>query len=362
PPVEQAKLLFPVTQAEESAIAALAKWQHRIGPNPPVSGGFNEKTDRTAGYFTWTPGEAKSWHDVILQGPLINVATPYHKQPPEGGSKSMRDYEAWDHRSLAVDAVPRTNYRRSATCSASNYYAALSRRSWTDWHLFTELQNDERVTAVLHELTDDEDERQATLQSWATRPYSRFFRLAWRRQIASNTERSLFAALIPPGPAHIHMMHSAALASSRETALTAGFWASLPLDYFLRATGRSDLQVGEAQVMPAPTADHPLEGALLLRTLRLNCQTNAYAPLWEELYDRAWQQDTWAATGTWPDSTPPLTAGVGRSWTRDTPLRTEFTRRAALVEIDALVAVWLGISADELVAMYDARFPVLQQY
>ncbi|MEU6541667.1 hypothetical protein [Streptomyces sp. NPDC047000] len=51
-----------------------------------------------------------------------------------------------------------------------------------------------------------------------------------------------------------------------------------------------------------------------------------------------------------------------RTWTRDTPLRTEFSRRAALVEIDALVAVWLGISAHELVALYDARFPVLQQY
>lgn len=32
------------------------------------------------------------------------------------------------------------------------------------------------------------------------------------------------------------------------------------------------------------------------------------------------------------------------------------------MEIDALVAVWLGISKDELVAMYNARFPVLKQY
>ncbi|WP_340380333.1 DNA methyltransferase [Streptomyces sp. SS7] len=361
PPAEQAKLLYPVTRAEESAIRALAKWPHRLGAlRPRISGGFNEKTDRTKGYFTWTPSEVDSWRDVILQGPLIHVATPLHKQPPEGGSKSMRDYEAWDHGNLAVDAVPRTNYRRAVPIST--YYAALSRRTWTDLELLNELQNDEQVADVLREVTDDEDEQQATLSSWASRPYSRFFRLAWRRQIASNTERSLFAALIPPGPAHVHMMHSAVLDSGRETALTAGFWASLPLDYFLRATGRSDLQKGEAEVMPAPTEDHPLEGALLLRTLRLNCQTNAYAPLWKELYDPAWQQDTWAASETWPESTPPLAEGVGRTWTRDTPLRTEFARRAALVEIDALVAVWLGISADELVAMYDARFPVLQQY
>ncbi|MEU2897010.1 Eco57I restriction-modification methylase domain-containing protein [Streptomyces sp. NPDC001273] len=361
PPVEQAKLLYPVTRAEEAAIRALAKWPHRLAAlGPRISRGFDEKNDRTAGYFTWAPGPVESWQDVILQGPLIHIATPYHKQPPEGGSKSMRDYEAWDHRSLAVDAVPRSNYRRAS--SVTDYYAGLARRTWTDWALFHTLRNDQRVTNALMELTDDEGEQEEVLRDWSARPYSRYFRLAWRRQIASNTERSLFAALIPPGPAHVHMMHSAVLPTARGTTLTAGFWASLPLDYFLRATGRSDLQKGEAEVMPAPTADHPLEQALLLRTLRLNCQTSAYARLWEELYDPIWQQETWAANKAWPEDTPPLAEGVDRTWTRDTPLRMEFTRRAALIEIDALVAVWLGISAKELVAMYDARFPVLQQY
>lgn len=359
PPIEQTRLLYPVTRAEESAIAALAKWPHRLaGLDPRISSGFHEKNDRTAGYFSWNPGSVNGWQDVIIQNSFIGLATPFHKQPPEGGSKSMHDFEAWDQRNLAVDAVPRTNYRRSTSVRA--YYEALAKRTWTDSELLDELRDDAEVADILRELT--EDEKQAVLRSWASRPYSRFFRLAWRRQIASNTERSLFAALIPPGPAHVHMLHSAVLDTSRETALTAGFWASLPLDYFLRATGRSDLQKGEAEVMPAPTEDHPLEGALLLRTLRLNCQTNAYAPLWEELYDPDWQQDTWAASGTWPEATPPLAECVGPTWTRDTPLRTEFARRAALVEIDALVAVWLGISADELVAMYEARFPVLQQY
>ncbi|MPY59579.1 Eco57I restriction-modification methylase domain-containing protein [Streptomyces spongiae] len=362
PPVHETKLLYPVTQAEEAAIAVLAKWPHRLGSmTPRISGGFNEKTDRTAGYFTWDSGPADAWSDVILQGPFIGIATAFAKRPIEGARTSLQ-VEPWDHLNLAVDAVPRTNYRRSASCSPTDYYAGLARRTWTDAELLDDLRSDERVTDVLQELTDDEDERRALLWSWASRPYSRFYRLAWRRQIASNTERSLFAALIPPGPAHVHMMHSAVLDTSRETALTAGFWASLPLDYFLRATGRSDLQKGEAAVMPAPTAAHPLEGALLLRTLRLNCQTNDYARLWEELYDSGWEQDSWAASACWPEATPPLAEGVTRTWTRDTPLRPEFARRAALVEIDALVAVWLGISADELVAMYDARFPVLQQY
>ena len=41
----------------------------------------------------------------------------------------------------------------------------------------------------------------------------------------------------------------------------------------------------------------------------------------------------------------------------ETPLRTERARRSALVEIDALVAVWLGMGAETLVAAYRGRFP-----
>ncbi len=48
---------------------------------------------------------------------------------------------------------------------------------------------------------------------------------------------------------------------------------------------------------------------------------------------------------------------VNRAWTRQTPLRTERVRRSALVELDALVAVWLGIAIEDLLSMYNSRFP-----
>ena len=143
-----------------------------------------------------------------------------------------------------------------------------------------------------------------------------------------------------------------------QTALVAGFWASLPLDYFLRITGRGHLHTTDAGAMPAPDGEHPLASALVLRTLRLNCLTTAYAGLWAELYEPEWQQERWACE--WKDL--PGLHEVTSEWRADTPLRSERARRSALVEIDALVAVWLGVRADALIAAYKGRFPVLQKY
>ncbi|AIA05697.1 Eco57I restriction-modification methylase domain-containing protein [Streptomyces noursei] len=369
-PFEEAKLLFPVTVSEEAAISALARWPHRLGAlRPRISPGFHEKNDRTAGYFTWDSGPAEAWEDVILQGPFFGIATPFAKRPVEGARTSLQ-MEPWDVAGLAEGEVPRTNYRRAT--SKSRFVKAHDR--WVDHERLAQLLDspaavhaaEAEVLAGQPDLAEDSEAcAQAVrvlLELASERPYSEFHRVAWRRQIPSNTERSLFASLIPDGPVHVDLVNSASLHDDFKTVLLSGFMASLPLDYYLRATGRNDLRVGEAKTLPAPTLGHPLAHALLVRTLRLNAQTNAYAELWSKLYKASWAKDFWAAKVEWPSDLPDLSVGVGPKWTRDTPLRSEFDRRAALVEIDALVAVWLGISADELVAMYRARFPVLQQY
>ncbi|MEV7995035.1 hypothetical protein AB0O67_24965 [Streptomyces sp. NPDC086077] len=57
-----------------------------------------------------------------------------------------------------------------------------------------------------------------------------------------------------------------------------------------------------------------------------------------------------------------MTANLKPTWDYTTPLRTEHERRAALVEIDALVAVWLGITADQLVTIFNSRYPQLYDF
>jgi hypothetical protein len=200
---------------------------------------------------------------------------------------------------------------------------------------------------------------------WDDKPTNSFFRLAWRNMVDSSTERTLHAALIPPGAAHVHTVHSLRL-DAVEISVAAGVWSSLPLDFFVKVTGVSKVQAETAARVPHPR-DHPLVPALTLRALRLNCLTADYEPLWQEVFGahgHVWAHDSWTFDpfddpAIW---TPAPLNAVTCEWTMATPLRRDWERRQALVEIDAIVAVMLGITADELCAIYRTQFGVLRKY
>lgn len=316
----QAPLLYPVLRAEQGAIEALASYHHRLSADRPrITSGYHEASGKTAGYIRWGNQPVTSLAELVLQGPHFNNSTPFAKEP-KTPCRNNRDWNPITPSGLDIDFAPKSNYVRA--CDTDRYL-------------------------------DVQD-------SWDGRPYTEYFRLTWRAMISPNNERSLISALLPPGPAHVHTVHSMALSDNRMTTLNAGFWATLPLDYLLRVTGRSHLQVTEALKMPAASSKHPLAEPLLLRTLRLNCLSQAYAPLWRELFHATWPgYEDWAHR--WP-GLPQLTEHLTDEWKYNTPLRTECERRAALVELDALVSVWLGITADQLAALSKSRYPILTEY
>ncbi|GHD60543.1 class I SAM-dependent DNA methyltransferase [Streptomyces goshikiensis] len=317
----QTPLLYPVLISEQGAIEALASHRNSLDHYCPlITTGYDEASSKKDGLISWGNHAVSELTDVILQGPHFSCANPFSKQPLIP-CRNQRHWESLSPMELSESHVPVTNYVRR-----------------TDPGTYLTAQD-----------------------SWLGSPSTSFFRLVWRRMIPFNTSRSLQAALMPPGPAHVHTVQSMAFASSRLTALNAGFWAALPLDYLLRITARPDLQTSEARKMPAPDPEHPLASALLLRTLRLNALTVHYSPLWTELFDPQWAgYEDWA-NPHWPNLQP-LTANLTPTWEPTTSLRTEHERRAALVELDALVAVWLGITSDQLVAIFRSRFPQLYDY
>nr|WP_279164030.1 restriction endonuclease subunit M [Rhodococcus erythropolis] len=332
-PAAHARLLRPLTQKDVDVLSAIARQSDRIG-----TWGyrwmlcFDEGKGKREGNIEWRTQRPLEWREAIYQGPHVTVANPYAKQPNEG-CKNNVDYTAWDLEDLPDSIIPRTNYQR------------LSAREVYD----------------------------SSIPRWNGSSAADCWRVGWRKMTHPGLERSLHAAILRPGIAHVDGIFSLAVDQVRGsldrsvpgakksdllcTALLAGLMASLPFDYLVKVSGRVNLQAEFVDRLPAPI-DHLAWPLLLHRTLRLNCLTRDYGELWSSLYEPSFSVDFWTAQFSLLSDL----AVAEEEWTSMTPLRSDFERRGALVEIDALVALMLGLSADQLAAMFRAQFPVLRKY
>lgn len=314
------RTVYTVNRDVASVLETLAAGPRLAEVGLQFSAGWHEKNDRTQGYFVQRWGDA-DWSDAILQGPHLHVNTPLYKSP-NATMKHNLDWADTDLEALPSNALPNTSYKPAGD-------PAKYERDYTHW----------------------------TLANGDSKPARDFYRLAWRRMAANTGERTLISALIPPGTAHVNPVYSVGGIESRTLVTVAAATSSLLLDFAIRSVPKSDIHFPTLQRLPRLPQDHPLIPGVLLRTLRLNCVTDAYADLWAELWDPAFTQESWTRDGLFCDL-----GEVGPQWTAATPLRRAADRRQAQVEIDTAVAIMLGVSADELCTVYRTQFAVLYGY
>ena len=253
--------------------------------------------------------------ELVLSGPHFYVATPLYKNPNEG-CKTHLDYSTIDLTQIPEDYLPRTNYLPA--CSSGEYQSHVPR--------------------------------------WNGRPVTEFIRHVNRKMIATTGERTLITCIMPPGPAHILAVASLVFSEEKDTLIMAGLTASLPVDFLIRSTGKSDLLPNGLSIIPFPTNRNIVE-MVLPRVLELNCLTSHYRTVWHDNWVDVYGQDAC----TKADCRIPSRTKKSRAWSQKNAARSFFHRRQLLVELDALVAVALGITEDELVTLYTTLFPVLRQ-
>jgi len=254
--------------------------------------------------------------ELIFSGPHFYVGTPFNKSP-NPGCKHNNDYSPIDLTQISELFLPPTTF--VPACSLAEY--------------------EDRVPK-LRDL-----------------PATRFYRHIHRKMIAPTGERTLVSALIPPGPAHVLSAVSTILATEGQTVQLAALTASIPVDFFVKTTGRGDWTAGQMQLLPLPTGK--VVPCQIFRALQLNCLTVHYADLWNRNLPK--KKDFLPSA----KAADPRCAGwekAPRTWIWGAPLRTPYARRQALVELDALAALSLHMTLDELQLIYRVQFPILQQY
>lgn len=265
-------------------------------------------------------------YEMIFKGPQLFVSNPLYKQPRAICSEKG-DYDIIDIVGLDEDYSPYTVFLPSIPLP--KFFKQL--------HGFQ---------------IGVDDDNMPIYDNWFD-----YYKLGFRKMLNLVGERTLIGAIIPPKSSHINGIISIVFRNLDLLTELAGLTSSLVLDFFLKTINSGNLTNSRMDYFPLGI-DKKYKSELYCRTLRLNCLTNYYRELWSHVFDNNFKMCEWSIR----DERLSPFYSLYSEWTNDSPLRNAYERRQALVEIDVISAMALGLTFEQLQMIYEIQFGVLQQY
>lgn len=291
------------------------------------SGMWHETNSRKDGTIKDDIHFPTSTKALIYSSPFIGVTNPL-LQVARQKCQTNRDYDPIDLTDIPADYMPRVKY--SQACTDAEYEARVQK------------------------MADPNQE------DGAAGRFDAVYRLCNREYVGLSSERTLQASCVHPGVAWVNTIAGYGVHPERYAllALMSGLEAALPYDFFVRSAGKPHINRSVLESLPVPAS--VLNPEIRLRGLLLNCLTKPYANLWQSCWDETYTSMSWAKDD--PRLTADTFTSLTDEWDWHTPLRTDYERRQALVELDVLASMALGITLDELIDIYGLTFMVLNQY
>ena len=256
--------------------------------------------------------------DLICAGPHISVGNPLFKTPRRI-CREKADFDRIDLENVHESYIPRSNY--SISCEKAEYIEKCSNAPWG----------------------------KKTINQ---------YRLFARKMLNLKQERTLMSALYPPFVGHTNAVTSFSFKSNEVLLIEVGAFSSLPYDFFIKMLGKTNLHADNSGKLPILQGVYIDE--IIARVLLLNCITRGYETIWDETVKKLPGTLGWALEDRRLHSE--VFMALRNKWTKESPVRSDFARRALLVELDVLTALSLGMELRQLNEIYEIQFPVLQSY